>query len=195
MLFALDQPLLPSSETEMPLGLFFSVFPDPQTASQIALVARDLRCEFGLKGQPLLPARFHCSLYGFGNPGIASQTVIAKLKEAASVVAAAPFKVSFNCVMSFSNPPANRPLVLVGDDGVVGLVRLHSSLCSAMREAGLRPRKDSSFTPHLTLLYDARQIDERPIKPIGWTVSEFVLVLSLIGKTRHVPLDRWQLHE
>jgi RNA 2',3'-cyclic 3'-phosphodiesterase len=62
-----------------------------------------------------------------------------------------------------------------------------------MREVGLRTRKHSAFTPHLTLLYDARHIDERPIRPIGWTVSEFVLVLSLIGKTKHVPIQRWQL--
>jgi 2'-5' RNA ligase len=50
-----------------------------------------------------------------------------------------------------------------------------------------------AFTPHVTLLYDRRCIDEQPIEPVGWTVREFALVLSLIGKTQHVPLGRWQL--
>jgi 2'-5' RNA ligase len=116
MLFALDQPSLMSSDQEAPIGLFFSIFPDPHTAGRIAQIAREFCCEYKLKGRPLLPARFHCSLYGFGDPGIASQTVIAKAREAASIVAAAPFLVSFNCVMSFSNSSAHRPLVLVGED-------------------------------------------------------------------------------
>jgi 2'-5' RNA ligase len=195
MLFALDQPSLLSSEPGAPIGLFFAVFPDPHTADRIAQIARGFCCEFKLKGRPLLPARFHCSLYGFGHLDVAPQTVVAKAREAASMVAASPFRVSFNCAMSFSSRSGYRPLVLVGDDGVVGLLRLHSSLCGAMREVGLRPRTYSNFTPHLTLLYDVCHIGEQPIKPIGWTVSEFVLVLSLIGRTKHIPLQRWQLQK
>jgi len=193
MLFALDQPSLMSSEPGAPIGLFFSVFPDPQTAGRIALIAQDLRGEYKLKGRPLLPTRFHCSLYGFDRD-VVSRTVVARAQEAASIVTASPFRVSFNCVRSFSNRPGHHPLVLVGDDGVVGLVRLHTSLCRAMREVGLRPRECSNFTPHLTLLYDARHVDEEPIESIGWIVSEIVLVLSLIGRTKHIPLGRWQLH-
>jgi RNA 2',3'-cyclic 3'-phosphodiesterase len=195
MLFALDQPSLVSPEPGVPLGLFFSVFPDAQTTGRIAQIARDLRCEYRLKGRPFLPARFHCSLYGLGNLDTASQIVVAKAQAAASMVTASPFRVSFNCVMSFSNPSGRYPLVLTGDDGAVGLLRLHASLCRAMRQVGLRPQKYSNFTPHLTLLYDARHIDEQPIEPIGWTVNEFVLVLSMIGKTKHVPIQRWQLHK
>jgi 2'-5' RNA ligase len=194
-MFALDQPSLMSPEPRVPARLFFSVFPDTQTADRIALLARDLRCEHRLKGQPLLPARFHCSLYGFDDRAVASRTVVAKAQEAASTVTASPFRVSFDCVKSFSNRSCHHPLVLIGDDGVVGLLRLHTSLCRAMREVGLRPRQCSNFTPHLTLLYDARHVDEQPIEPIGWIVSEIVLVLSLIGRTKYIPLGRWQLHK
>jgi 2'-5' RNA ligase len=194
MLFALDQPSSVSSEAGGTIGLFFAVFPDPQTADRIVQIARALRGEYKLKGRPLLPARFHCSLYGFGNLAVVSPAVLAKAQEAASLVTASPFRVSFNCARSFSNRPGRHPLVLVGDDGVVGLLRLHSLLCKAMRQVGLRPREHSNFTPHLTLLYDACQIDEQSIEPVGWTVSEFVLVLSLVGKTKHIPLGRWQLH-
>jgi RNA 2',3'-cyclic 3'-phosphodiesterase len=119
--------------------------------------------------------------------------VIAKVGEAAKIVRAMPFRVSFNCAKSFSGGDGNHPLVLTGEDGVVGLTTLYSSLCAAMRGIGFRLTGCSGFTPHVTLLYDRCRIDEQSIEPVCWTVSEFVLVLSLVGKTKHVPLGRWQL--
>ena len=44
--------------------------------------------------------------------------------------------------------------------------------------------------PHVTLLYDARSVDEHPIQPIFWTVTEFVLIRSMKG---HDYLGRWPL--
>jgi RNA 2',3'-cyclic 3'-phosphodiesterase len=186
LMFAFD-------EAKTPVGLFFSVFPDPRTAAGIARLARDLRREYGLKGRPLPTSRFHCSLYGFRERDGSSPRLVAKVREAGALVTAAPFRLLFNGVKSFSGRAGHRPLVLVGDDGVVGLSLLHASLCAAMRQVGLKPRGCSSFTPHLTLLYDERCLGERPIESVWWTVSEIVLVLSLIGKTKHVSLGRWRL--
>jgi len=45
----------------------------------------------------------------------------------------------------------------------------------------------------VTLLYDDVLVQERAVEPIRWTVSEFVLVHSLLGQTRHIPLARWSL--
>jgi 2'-5' RNA ligase len=111
-----------------------------------------LRREHRLKGRPLLTARFHCSLFGFDSPDGVPANVVAKVQEAASLVTASPFRVSFNSVGSFSERAYCHPLVLLGDDGVVGLTRLRSSLCTAIRAVGLRPRHYSEFTPHVTLL-------------------------------------------
>jgi 2'-5' RNA ligase len=36
-------------------------------------------------------------------------------------------------------------------------------------------------------------LEARAVEPIRWTVREFVLVHSLLGQTRHVPLARWSL--
>jgi RNA 2',3'-cyclic 3'-phosphodiesterase len=192
MLVALDAPSLPS-EPQAPVGLFFAVFPDPRSAARIQSLAQHLRREHGFKGRPLLASRFHCSLYGFDDRDGAWLSVVAKAQEAAAIVPAAPFRVSFNCVKSFSGRTGHYPLVLVGEDGVVGLTRFYSSLCTAMRKVGLRPRRCTNFTPHLTMLYDSRRIGEQLIEPIFWTVSEVVLVLSLTGRTKYFPLQRWQL--
>jgi 2'-5' RNA ligase len=177
----------------MPVRLFFSIFPDASATARMAQLARDLRCRHRLKGQPLLRARFHSSLYGFDRHASASLPVRAKACEAAALVTAPPFRVSFNCAKSFSGSAGNHPLVLTGDDGVVGLTMLYSSLCLALRAVGFRPAAISSFTPHVTLLYADRRVDEQEVEPITWTAREFVLVLSLIGRTKHVPLDRWAL--
>ena len=59
-----------------------------------------------------------------------------------------------------------------------------------MTKRGLRRRVNADFTPHLTLLRDARKVEEQPIVPICWTVSEFVLIHSDRG---HTHLARWTL--
>ena len=51
----------------------------------------------------------------------------------------------------------------------------------------------SAFEPHVTLAYDARKIAAEAVAPIGWRVDEFVLVHSLLGRTRHVRLGGWAL--
>jgi len=43
-------------------------------------------------------------------------------------------------------------------------------------------------------MYDDRAVDEVPIdKEVGWPVTEFVLVHSLLGGSTHVALGRWRL--
>ena len=45
--------------------------------------------------------------------------------------------------------------------------------------------------PHPALV--ARRVDEQPITRIGWTMREFVLVHSLLGQKRYIPLGKWPL--
>jgi RNA 2',3'-cyclic 3'-phosphodiesterase len=179
-------------EPQAPVKLFFSIFPDSQAAARIDQLARYLRREHGLKGLSFSPARFHCTLCSVDDRNAVWQSIVARAREAAATIEAAPFRVSFNGVMSFSRKKHKYPLVLVGDEGVVGLLKLYSSLRSAMRKTGLR-RETSSFTPHVTMLYDVRRIGEQTVEPICWTVNEIVLVLSLTGQTKYHRLGRWQL--
>lgn len=65
----------------------------------------------------------------------------------------------------------------------------------AMKKVGLGQWVDSPFTPHVTMLYDEHEVAEQVVDAIGWTATEFVLVHSLLGQTRHVPLGRWPLGE
>ena len=57
----------------------------------------------------------------------------------------------------------------------------------------LRPWiKSWRFKPHLTLIYDDCEAN-RNIDSIEWTVREFVLVHSLVGKTQYRLLKRFPL--
>jgi len=78
------------------------------------------------------------------------------------------------------------------DDTIVGAAMLQDELVAALRKMGFARRKEV-FTPHKTLLYDARHLDEQAVEEASWTVREFTLVCSLRGRHRHVTLARWQL--
>lgn len=174
-------------------NLFFAVFPDPEAAARIASLARNLRAEHGLKGRALARERLHVSLHhvdGYGEPP--TDAVIAAARAAASAVRAPPFAVAFNAAVGFRGKTAGRPLVLRGDDGVVGLLTLRQMLGAALAEAG-PGRRPPPYLPHLTLLYGDPLEAEQPVKPVGWTVREFVLVQSLLGQGRYVPLGRFAL--
>ena len=105
-----------------------------------------------------------------------------------------PFKVEFDRVVSFSGNHGQRALVLTSDgDGVAGFMRLQEALKHALMKAGLRLPQQSSSSPHLTMMYDENRTCDFAIEPIGWTVSRFTLVDSLIGQSRHVHLGQWFL--
>jgi 2'-5' RNA ligase len=173
--------------------IFFAVKPPPATASSIARLTRYLRDKHRLAGMSIRPDCLHASLFLAGYHGQMPPGMLAALSEAASTVRMAPFRVSFDWVESFRHR-RRRPLVLRGDDGTDGLIWLYDRLVSATLDInGARPSARSDITPHVTLLYDEKAIREEPVEDISWTVSEFVLVRSLYGQSRHITLGRFTL--
>jgi 2'-5' RNA ligase len=81
---------------------------------------------------------------------------------------------------------------LRGEDGLKPLIGFQQQLREQMARAGFAVRRN--YTPHITLLWADRCIDEYPIAPIGWTVRDFVLVMSHVGASQHIHLGRWRLH-
>jgi 2'-5' RNA ligase len=174
-------------------NLFFAVFPEADAAIRTQRLAHGLRDKYGLKGDPLETGRFHVSLHGFGRFVELPQDIVDAASEAAATISFPPFRVSFNHALSFARPSSNRPLVLLGDEGVIGLEMLYKALAVALAKAGLARWVTLHYTPHMTLLYDDLSVAEQSVEPVEWTVREFVLVHSLVGETQHVPLKRWPL--
>ena len=175
--------------------LLFLTYPDMDAAARIAGRVADLRAEHGLRGKPVAPERLHITLNHLGDHAGVPQDMVALAREAAETVTMSPFDVVFDRVVSFGGKPGNLPFVLRGGDGLDQLLGFQQILAAAMRKTGSRLGKwaESNFTPHVTLLYDRQSVAERAIEPISWTVREFVLVHSLLGRTQHVVVGRWPL--
>lgn len=72
------------------------------------------------------------------------------------------------------------------------------SLGATLSDSPLKPFVANSFEPHVTLLRDRTRVaklGERVIEPIGWTVRDFVLIHSFLGRGRYQFYGRWQLSD
>lgn len=172
--------------------LFFALFPTTTTAAQVYALQQDLRVRHGLWGRALAIGRLHVTLCHLGDYNGLPAEVVAKASAAASRISTAPIDVTFESALSFTGRPRNRPFVLQGKTGTESVKAFQRQLGTELKACGLG-RFARPYTPHMTLLYDTAGVAEHPIDPITWTASEFVLVHSLLGQTRHIRLGQWQL--
>jgi 2'-5' RNA ligase len=173
--------------------IFFAVLPDAGAKAEMARRVSRACGGDRMTSSGFAMDRLHVSLCFLATGADLSSQIEQRARDAASAVRMQPFAVAFNCLARFSKGDGKRPLVLLGDEGVVGLTALQRSLGMAMRNAGLGRREQPSYAPHVTLLYGTFPIEEQPIEPIRWTVKDFVLVRSHRGRGRHSHLGRWPL--
>ncbi|HEX2818514.1 MAG TPA: hypothetical protein VHN39_19125 [Phenylobacterium sp.] len=114
-----------------------------------------------------------------------------KAKALADKVALAPFTVTLNHVESWKGDP--HPLVLLGDEGVIGVELLHTAIHKALVAGTMAPRREPQIWPHVSLLWDKALVPKEFVEPIGWMATEFVLLDSVFGEGRHEVLGRWPL--
>jgi 2'-5' RNA ligase len=173
-------------------SVFFALCPDPYAARRLDRVAWYLRHKHRLNGRPLADRRLHVSLCNIGDYARLTSEAAAAIDEAVAMITMPPFLVAFNEAKSFKSGN-KQPVVLVGEDGVAGLMQFQRELVAALDRTGIGRRKRRLYNPHVTLLYDDRRIPDQPVEAISWIVREFVLVCSLHGQGRHIPLARWPL--
>jgi len=174
--------------------LFFAVVTPAAAQDGIMQRIRLLRAEFGLTGQPLSASCLHVSLHGLGDywAGL-PEVLVAAARRAGGAVSTPPFEVRFDRAMSFYRRKRTRAFVLRSGDDTAALSGLHRALGDCMKAEGLGFWVTSHFTPHMTLLYDARMVEEHVIESLRWDVTELVLVHSLLGQRKHVHLAHWPL--
>jgi RNA 2',3'-cyclic 3'-phosphodiesterase len=168
-------------------SLFFAVSPDADTAVRIYRSASILKRAREFSGRVIEPERLHVTLFFLGAP---CEHIIRTACAAAYEMRMPPFHASFDRTSSFHGRPGHHPFVLLGDGGLRLLMSFRQMLGAAMTRNGLRQWASGYFTPHVTLLYDKRSVEEQPIEPISWNVREFALIHSMNG---HTHLARWPL--
>ena len=176
--------------------LFIGTFLEPAAATRTSDLVWGLYDREGLTSRPFSADRFHITLMGIGDFEVIPGGLVEAIMQGLDRVAAAPFEVSFDRIMSFkAKEPRARPLVLTCGHGAAALRGLHDAIGEALVGVGFPRLPKHSFTPHVTLLYDRRNVVEQPVEPVSWTVCDFVLVRSLLGQTQHIPLKRWRLRD
>lgn len=174
--------------------LFFALRPDDATAERIARVATAEHAARGLPPRLRASRVFHITLHFFGAfGGEPDAGLVATAQRAAAEIARPAFDLGFDRFESWGDEHARQhPFVLTGGQGLEAVRELRDALVERLVAHGLAaPERD--YEPHLTLRYDKRRAPAWPVDLPGWVASEFVLVKSPQGLTRHDVIGRWPL--
>ena len=174
--------------------LFFALRPDEETAERIARFATAEHEARGLQPR-LRPSRiFHITLHYFGRfEGDLDAQLVGEAMRAASEVVWPAFDLGFERFASWGRASARQhPFVLTGGQGLEAVRELRDTLVERLVAHDL-PAPTGDYEPHLTLRYDKRPAPAWPVELPGWIASDFVLVQSPQGLTRHEVIARWPL--
>lgn len=179
-----------SLPARVPVKLFFAFRPDEVASTAIQSLGRRLKTAHRLRGRVIAPERLHNTLAAVHDTGAISEN-IARAKAIGDRLWHRSFQVRFDWTGSFKGHDRGHPFVLRGGEGLESLSEFRAVLRTRMQHAGFAV--DHSFTPHVTLLWADRCVEDYPVAPISWTVRELVLIASLQGYSRHIDLERWPL--
>ena len=169
------------------ISLFFANKPEFEVRLAIAEMGQRLIAAHGLQGHVMGAGRLHLTLAVAWAEHLSLQEAIWRAQNLAMQIRGAAGLASFDVTGSFRSGE-RFPFVLRGD-GMTELADFRAYLRERMQCAGFAVA--SGFTPHMTLIWADRRVEDNPIAPISWPVEDFELVLSADGD--HIQLGRWPL--
>lgn len=161
--------------------LYLALQPPPEVAAEAVALAEDLRRELRMPGKVTAASRLHVSLNNIGEFKHPPASVIAKVMAGLAHVAARPFVVEFNRVGAWGRGDAQPKTILWGEDGVIGVNELYSTLHKALGRIDFAPRREAPVEPHMTLIHGGVDMAERFVEPIRWQAREAVLIHAAHG--------------
>lgn len=131
--------------------------------------------------------RLHMTLAITGDHAVFPQDLSAALIELARTIGVAPFEIELDRADTRSGSTALRPSHIPR-----ALRELSRQLVAGVSHLGAM-RPTWAFKPHVTLGYRDSESDQRKMDGIRWLCSEFSLIHSEVGATKHNLLGRWPL--
>ena len=178
-------------------NVFFALTPEGQSGTQAINIQSGYLPQLG-RNPYLVPENcLHVSLLDIGikkNLVLRSfGTTIAMAKEAAGKLRVDSFEVVFDRALSFDAKAApKKAFVLQMSEGREQVLALCKKLKLCLAMAGVHS-DDKATTPHMTLARAVQTMPLADVKPVRWTATRLVLVYSVVGETRHIPLQSWPL--
>jgi len=184
-------PALWSVPAPAGINLFFALRPPDAMRPRLEALGDTLKRAHRLRGRAITGNRLHNTLAPLPAQENALKAIIARARRAGDRVRHAAFPVRYEWTGSFRNTGGAHPLALQGGDGLNPLREFRRLLAGELRREGFH--QPEGFTPHVTLLWADRRVDDHPIAPLQWTAPDFTLVASLVGQARHIALASWPL--
>lgn len=166
--------------------LFFALLPPQQSALRTSAASEE---RLGVGWQIQRAARLHVTLGITDDFDRTPSRLLERLLLAGDAVDVEPFILTLDRLTIGERSASLRPA-----SGNRALRRLARAIADAMRAAGVPMRDGWQFRPHMTLAYrTAGRAGQHAVSPLTWEAADFVLIRSLVGRTRHILLRRWPL--
>jgi len=185
-------PAMSAAAARVRHALYFMIKPEQHAAQAANALMTALQSRHGLHGNAVAPDRQHVTLHNLGEYDELPEDLVAQALRAGAAVELEPFDVEFDRALGWGSA---AKLLALGSGGwrARGVKGLQGAVAEAMVDVGLGRFVRSSFHPHISLLYGDKSLPVEPIVPIGWTVSELLLVHSVVGLQEHRVLGCWPL--
>src|SRR5205807_1534563 len=122
---------------------------DVETAARIARLTHAIRQQHAIAAPAVAAERLHVSLSFVGAyPQAPPEADVAHARRCAAAVAMAPFVVALNRAESWKARTQAWPLVLSGDEGVIGIDLLRDALHHALAAGGLAAAQEPDRVAH-----------------------------------------------
>ncbi|HEY4066210.1 MAG TPA: RNA 2',3'-cyclic phosphodiesterase [Burkholderiaceae bacterium] len=152
--------------------LFIGLMPDD--AVRDAIVAHQSHWYWDPRGRRTRAAKLHLTLHFLGEVDAASEQA---LRESLAGESVAPFDLVLRTPARWTNH-----IAVLQPDAHPALDDLRARLARRLLRAGLEPHM-AGWAPHVTLARDVpNAAPPEAMRPIPWTVTDFALVWSRLGR-------------
>lgn len=176
-----------------PQSVFFALWPDAATRQRLSALAQQVRTALPSAGRWVSPDRYHATLHHFALLPSAREAFEVAARRAVARLAMQALVWSPDRIDSFHGR-GQHPCILRSAEDPPALRELWERLREALILEGLGKQLGrQAFTPHITLAYLPRPLEEpRPVEPLQWRVERLALLHSVPGRPDYECLAEWR---